>query len=62
MAASLLWFESTEFWGWVQLVDKTGYKWQRVTGIALALPDIKNVGLVGSAHPTFLAQDRRGER
>ena len=53
MAASLRWFESTEIWGWVQLVDKFGYKWQMATGIALALPDNESGGLVGSAHPTY---------
>ncbi|MCT7359467.1 hypothetical protein [Thalassolituus pacificus] len=62
MAASLLWFESTEIRGWVQSVDKFGYKWQMATGVALALPDNESGGLVGGAHPTFLAQDRRGER
>jgi len=36
------------------IIDKTGYKWQMTTGIALALPDTKNGGLVGSAHPTYL--------
>jgi len=53
MAASLLWFESTEFGKWIQLVDKFGYKWQMATGIALALPDSESGGLVGSAHPTY---------
>ena len=42
VAASLLWFESTEVWYSVQSVDKFGYKWQMTT-----------MALVGSAHPTF---------
>ncbi|UXD88367.1 hypothetical protein [Thalassolituus hydrocarboniclasticus] len=53
MAASLLWFESTEIRGWVQSVDKFGYKWQMATVVALAPPDNKSDGLVGSAHPTY---------
>ncbi|MCA6061740.1 hypothetical protein HUF18_18315 [Thalassolituus sp. ST750PaO-4] len=53
MAASLRWFESTEFGKWIQLVDKFGYKWQMATGIALALPDNESGCLVGSAHPTY---------
>jgi len=53
MAASLLWFESTEIRGWVQSVDKFGYNWHIATGFALALPDNKSCGLVGSAHPTY---------
>jgi hypothetical protein len=53
MAASLRWFESTEFGKWIQLVDKFGCKWQMATGIALALPDNEGGGLVGSAHPTY---------
>jgi len=42
IAASLLWFESTEVWEEVQSVDRFGYKWQMTT-----------IALVGSAHPTF---------
>jgi hypothetical protein len=42
IAASLLWFESTEIWDEVQSVDRFGYKWQMMT-----------MALVGSAHPTF---------
>jgi len=35
------------------IIDKNGYKWQRATGTALALPDTKIGGLVGSAHPAY---------
>ncbi len=49
IAASLLWFESTEVWEEVQSVDRFGYKWQMTT-----------IALVGSAHPTFRSERMAG--
>jgi len=49
MAASLLWFESTEIWDEVQSVDRFGCKWQMTT-----------MALVGSAHPTILRGSMAG--
>ena len=49
IAASLLWFESTEIWEEVQSVDRFGYKWQMTT-----------MALVGSAHPTFRSERMAG--
>jgi len=49
IAASLLWFESTEVWEEVQSVDRFGYKWQMTTN-----------ALVGSAHPTFRRERMAG--